>query len=229
MTLLVNNLGIARCDSEVSNTLLVDGLSFSLSRGRTLALCGPSGCGKTSVALSLLELLPPGLKQVSGTISIDGEPFSRQWRGSRIGYVFQEPKKAFHPLFSIGQLMAERLKLAGVSTTALESETLRWLDVIGLPQSRSRLNDRAHCFSGGELQRLMIAMTLAQEPDFLIADEPTSNLDVLVQGRILELLSRLQEEFQLGLLLITHDSRVAKSMTEDVVLMKPNGEGVSRS
>ncbi|MFT7617626.1 MAG: peptide/nickel transport system ATP-binding protein [Planctomycetota bacterium] len=229
MALDVKNLCIFQRRTDGVEVPLVQDLSFSLERGQTLALCGSSGCGKTSVALSLIDLLPAGLRRDQGLVSIDGEPFSRSWRGARIGYVFQEPSKAFHPLFTVGNLMAERLKLAGVVPARAKSESIKWLERIGLADPEARLKDQASRFSGGELQRIMIAMTLAQNPEYVVADEPTSNLDVLVQGKILSLLQSLQSEFDLGLLLITHDSRVAKSMTDAVISMPPLvQEGESR-
>ncbi len=198
---------------------LVDRLSFVVPQGETLVLWGPSGCGKTSVALSILRLLPPGLRQVGGEILIDGKPFNMEWRGRLIGLISQEPRLAFHPSFSIAFHFSERLKKMGMSQSEIVAQSLHWLERVGIENPKERRFDLASSFSGGELQRILIALVLCQRPSFIIADEATSNLDVLVQGKILALLKSLQDELGLGILLITHDKRVAQAMSDKRVLM----------
>ncbi len=225
MKIEVKELCLSR-DCEGGKELpLVDRLSFVVPQGETLVLWGPSGCGKTSVALSILRLLPPGLRQVGGEILIDGKPFNIKWRGQLIGLIFQEPRLAFHPSFSIAFHFSERLKTMGVPKAEIYSQSLQWMERVGIVGPKERLGDLAASFSGGELQRILIALVLCQKPMFIIADEATSSLDVVVQGKILGLLKKLQEELGLGILLITHDQRVAEAMSEERIHMKKLGRG----
>ncbi len=202
--------------------LLVRDVSFTVRPGRTTALLGVSGAGKTMTALSLLDLLPAGVRVTAGRVALDGEskPFGpdlRAWRGTHLGMVFQEPRSALPPSTPVGRVLAAALRRGGVSRRDARRQAIGWLERVGIPDAERRHGDPPHRFSGGELQRLLTALALAQGPRYLLADEPTSNLDVTVQGQILGLLKRLQEEENLGLLLITHDERVVRALADDEV------------
>ena len=202
------------------------GVSFQMARGDTLGLIGESGCGKSMTALALMGLLPHGAA-VSGQIHFEGqalvgapEPTLCRLRGNRMAMVFQEPMTALNPLQTIGDQVAEALRLhRGLSRRAGRAEALRLLDRVQLPQAAQRLDAYPHQLSGGQRQRVMIAAALSCGPDLLIADEPTTALDVTLQQDILALLGRLVSESGMGLLLISHDLAVMARTVQRVLVM----------
>ncbi len=202
--------------------------SFDLARGETLALVGESGSGKSITALSMLQLLPyPVASHPAGSIRFQGqellgapEPVLRQVRGNRIAMVFQEPMTSLNPLHTIERQINEVLFLhKGLRPAAARARTLELLRLVGLPQAEKRLDAYPHQLSGGQRQRVMIAMALANEPDLLIADEPTTALDVTVQAQILKLLKQLQQRMGLAILLITHDLTIVRKFADKVCVM----------
>jgi microcin C transport system ATP-binding protein len=206
----------------------VRGVSFSLAKGETLALVGESGSGKSVSALSILQLLPyPVAHHPRGSIRFAGkellgakEPVLREVRGDRIAMVFQEPMTSLNPLHTIERQVNETLFLhKGLTRQAARRRTLELLRLVGLPEPEKRLNAYPHELSGGQRQRVMIAMALANEPDLLIADEPTTALDVTIQAQILALLKDLQSRFGMALLLITHDLGIVRKMADRVCVM----------
>ena len=206
----------------------VDDVSFRITRGETLAVVGESGSGKSVTALSILKLLPyPAASHPSGRISFKGRdllPLSeremRRVRGDKITIVFQEPMTSLNPLHTIEKQIGEILSLhRGLSGAAARARTLEVLTQVGIPDPRSRLQSYPHQLSGGQRQRVMIAMALANEPDLLIADEPTTALDVTVQAQILELLKGLQERLGMSLLFITHDLGIVRKIAQRVCVM----------
>ena len=210
-------------------TPAVRGVSFTIKSGETLALVGESGSGKSVSALSILQLLPyPLAHHPSGSIQLGdtellGAPQNllRSIRGNRIAMVFQEPMTSLNPLHSIARQIGEVLELhKGLSGPALRKRILELLDLVGLPQAQDRLSALPHELSGGQRQRVMIAMALANEPDLLIADEPTTALDVTIQAQILKLLKDLQSRMGMALLFITHDLSIVHKMADRVCVMQ---------
>ncbi|HWK46685.1 MAG TPA: ABC transporter ATP-binding protein [Stellaceae bacterium] len=209
---------------------ILAGISFSLRRGETLGLVGESGCGKSVTALAIMGLLPPRAA-TSGAVLFDGrnllttdEPTLCGLRGRRIGMIFQEPMTALNPVRSIGAQVAEGLLLhLRLGRAEAEARTRRVLDRVGLPAPRFSPDLYPHQLSGGQRQRVMIAMALALEPDLLIADEPTTALDVTIQAQILDLLGSVVDETGMALMLITHDLGVVAEMTERVMVMYSGG------
>ncbi len=207
----------------------VKGVSFDLDRGQTLALVGESGSGKSVTALSILQLLPyPRAHHPAGSILFDdqelvgaNERLLRSVRGDRIAMVFQEPMTSLNPLHSIGRQIGEVLEVhRGMTGDAARARVIELLGLVGLPEAANRLSALPHELSGGQRQRVMIAMALANEPDILIADEPTTALDVTIQAQILTLLKDLQRRFGMALLLITHDLGIVRKMAESVCVMQ---------
>jgi peptide/nickel transport system ATP-binding protein len=204
----------------------VRGLSFELARGETLGLIGESGCGKSLTALALMGLLPDRAV-VSGAIRFQGQDLlalsdkeRSALRGNRMAMVFQEPMTALNPLHRVGRQVAEPLRLhRGWSAAQAQDEAVRLLDRVGLPDAKRRANAYPHELSGGQRQRVSIAMALACEPDLLIADEPTTALDVTIQGQILDLLAELVEERGMGLILISHDLGVIAENVRRMLVM----------
>ncbi len=202
------------------------GVSFTLERGRTLGLIGESGCGKSLTALALMSLLPEGAS-VSGSIRFDGQELTTldeaalcRLRGNRIGMVFQEPMTALNPLHPVGRQIAESLRLhKGLSASAARAEALRLLQRVQLPQAEQRLQAYPHQLSGGQRQRVVIAMALACGPALLIADEPTTALDVTVQREVLKLILELVREDGMALLLISHDLGLMADTVQDLMVM----------
>ncbi len=206
----------------------VKGVSFDIAKGETVALVGESGSGKSVTALSILQLLPyPMAHHPAGSIRFRDtemigaeEKTLRAVRGNRIAMIFQEPMTSLNPLHSIERQINETLFLhKGLSRAAARARTLELLRLVGLPDPEQRLSAYPHELSGGQRQRVMIAMALANEPDLLIADEPTTALDVTIQAQILELLKDLQQRFGMALLLITHDLGVVRKMADRVCVM----------
>ncbi len=214
----------------------VKGVSFTMKRGETMALVGESGSGKSVTALSILQLLPyPRASHPGGSILFDGQEMVgtdakilRNIRGNRIAMIFQEPMTSLNPLHNIEKQIGEVLLLhKGLRGAKARARILGLLDLVGIPDPASRLKALPHELSGGQRQRVMIAMALANEPELLIADEPTTALDVTIQAQILELLKDLQAKLGMGLLLITHDLQIVQKMADNVCVMK-DGEVVER-
>ena len=207
----------------------VDHVSFSLNKGETLALVGESGSGKSVSALSILKLLAyPAASHPSGKILFNGEDLLdsdeadlRRVRGAKITMIFQEPMTSLNPLHSVEKQIGEILELhQGVKGQAARIKIIELLEKVGIREAATRLQDYPHQLSGGQRQRIMIAMALANKPDLLIADEPTTALDVTVQAQILKLLKDLQQEFGMALLLITHDLGIVRHMADHVCVMQ---------
>jgi microcin C transport system ATP-binding protein len=219
----VENLSVAFGAKRV-----VDGVSFTLDRGETLALVGESGSGKSLTALSLLQLLPTGGTNPTGRITLDGRAMIgadratlRHARGALAGIVFQEPTTSLNPLHRIGRQVAEAVRLhRKLGGAALRDRVVELLGQAGFADAAHRLDALPHQLSGGQRQRVMIAMALANDPALLIADEPTTALDVTIQAQILELLARLKTEDQLALLLITHDLTIVRRYADRVCVMQ---------
>jgi len=205
----------------------VDGLSFAIDRGEVLGLVGESGCGKSVTSLSIMRLVPPPGAIVGGRIRLDGDDLldkdaeaMRRVRGARIGMVFQEPMTSLNPVFTIGdQIAAAVLAHAGGSRRAAWECAVEMLDHVQVPSPRERARDYPHQLSGGLRQRAMIALALAPGPQLLIADEPTTALDVTIQAQILDLLRRLQAERGMAVLLITHDLGVVAELCHRVAII----------
>ncbi|MFJ5429190.1 microcin C ABC transporter ATP-binding protein YejF [Pectobacterium actinidiae] len=226
--LQIDNLSIAFRKGDREQRV-VDQLSLAVNAGETLALVGESGSGKSVTALSVLRLLPsPPVVYPQGDIRFAGqsllhadEKTLRQIRGNRIAMIFQEPMVSLNPLQSIEKQLIEVLSLhRGMRTVAARSEVITCLDRVGIRQAKSRLNDFPHQLSGGERQRVMIAMALLTQPDLLIADEPTTALDVTVQAQILKLLNELKQELGMSLLFITHNLNIVRQLADNVSVMK---------
>ena len=202
------------------------GVSFVMQRGDTLGLIGESGCGKSITALALMGLLPEGAA-VAGSIRFDGIELSTldeaalcRLRGNRIGMVFQEPMTALNPLHTIGHQIAEPLRLhQGLSRAQAREQALHLLERVLLPQAAQRLDSYPHQLSGGQRQRVVIAIALACGPDLLIADEPTTALDVTIQREVLDLIAELVREDGMGLLLISHDLGVMADTVQQLLVM----------
>ena len=226
--LSVRELSIA-FRSQGRETLAVDHISFYIGKGETVALVGESGSGKSATALSILKLLPyPAASHPSGTIEFKGEDLLhlserqiRRVRGDDISIVFQEPMTSLNPLHTIEKQIGEILLLhRGLTGAAARQRTLEALTQVGIPDPQTRLKSYPHQLSGGQRQRVMIAMALANEPDLLIADEPTTALDVTVQAQIIALLRDLQARLGMSLLFITHDLGIVRKIAQRVCVMK---------
>jgi peptide/nickel transport system ATP-binding protein/oligopeptide transport system ATP-binding protein len=214
-------------DTPAGTVRAVDGVSFTLPAGRTLALVGESGCGKSLTALSIMRLIPPPGRIVDGTIRFHDLDLTslrdrelRAIRGNRIAMIFQEPMTSLHPLLAVGEQIGEVVRLHRRSTIrATRERVLELLHRVGIPAPEQRVRDYPHQMSGGMRQRVMIAMALACEPELLIADEPTTALDVTVQAQILALLRDLQRRSGMALLFITHDLDVVARIAAAVSVM----------
>jgi oligopeptide transport system ATP-binding protein len=206
----------------------VDGVSFQLERGETLGIVGESGSGKSVTNLSIIRLVqePPG-KIVSGEVLFKGEDILslppaavRKIRGRRIAMIFQDPMTSLNPFMKISKQLMEMTQLhLGHSRSQAYEHAIRMLETVGMPDARSRADSYPHEFSGGMRQRVMIAMALSCEPELLIADEPTTALDVTIQAQILELIKKLKQETGTSVILITHDLGVVAGMTDHVIVM----------
>lgn len=226
--LTVNNVSI--CFKQGDQTHLVtQQVSFSVRKGETLALVGESGSGKSVTANAILRLLPKAITEYStGSIEFDGintltcsQRQLRQLRGKRIGMIFQEPMVSLNPLHKVEKQLTEVLLLhSGMRMQAAHEKALAWLEKVGIHNAKQKMQAYPHELSGGERQRVMIAMALINEPELLIADEPTTALDVAVQAQILVLLKQLQQELGMAMLFITHDLSIVKRMADQVVVMR---------
>jgi peptide/nickel transport system ATP-binding protein len=205
----------------------VDGVSFSVEKGKTLGIVGESGCGKSVTCLTIMGLNPPRNTISSGEALFKGENLLtmpkkqlRDLRGNDIAMIFQDPMTSLNPVHTIGRQLVEAIKLhRDVSSKNARARTLELLKAVGIPRAERRMDDYPHQFSGGMRQRVMIAMALINDPDLLIADEPTTALDVTTQAQILELMNRLQSEFGSAIIIITHDLGVVAETADDVVVM----------
>ena len=206
----------------------VDGVSYDVQEGETLALVGESGCGKSISALSLLKLIPiPPGRIVSGEVIFDGEDLMklnedeiRKIRGNRISMVFQEPMTSLNPVLTIGKQMTEALELhLKLDHDAATARAVQLLEMVGVAEAERRITDYPHQFSGGMRQRVMIAMAMACNPRLLIADEPTTALDVTIQAQVLEVMARLSREFGTAVIVITHNLGVVARYADRVNVM----------
>ena len=205
----------------------VDGVSFSVQKGKTLAIVGESGSGKSVTSQAIMGLINRKSATMTGEVRLDGEELVsarpeqvRSLRGKRMAMIFQDPLSSLHPFYSIGKQLAEAVRVhQDVSKSAALSQATEMLARVGIPSPERRIKDYPHNLSGGMRQRVMIAMALLNDPELLIADEPTTALDVTVQAQIIELLRGLQKEFGTAIVLITHDLGVVADMADDVVVM----------
>ena len=224
-------------DADAGLVQALDGLTLAIERGETFALVGESGCGKSMTALALMRLLPDNGRITGGAVRLSAaddaeapgqtidtlalpESAMRRVRGGRIGMIFQEPSTSLNPVMRVGEQIGEAIEThTDCRGRAARERAIEWLRRVGIPEPERRIDSYPFELSGGQKQRVMIAMALAAEPDFLVADEPTTALDVTIQQQILELLQSLQRERRLGLLLITHDLAVVAGMAHRVALM----------
>jgi peptide/nickel transport system ATP-binding protein len=216
-----------RFPTEDGIVTAVDGVSFSLEKGRTLGIVGESGCGKSVTSQAILGLHKGTRADIRGQIWLDGTEMVaadsetvRKLRGNKMAMIFQDPLSSLHPFYSIGDQIVEAYRVHhDVSKRAARARTVDMLDRVGIPNARARADDYPHQFSGGMRQRAMIAMALVNNPELLIADEPTTALDVTVQAQILELMIDLQREFGSAIIIITHDLGVVAEVARDVLVM----------
>jgi oligopeptide transport system ATP-binding protein len=206
----------------------VNGISYTLREGEALGLVGESGCGKSVSALSIMRLIPtPPGRIVGGEVLFEGRDLLklsdegiRKVRGNRIAMIFQDPMTSLNPVLTIGRQITEALELhKGMNRTTARKRAIELLDMVGIPSAASRIDDYPHQFSGGMRQRVMIAMALSCEPKLLIADEPTTALDVTIQAQILDLIRRLQKDLGMALILITHDLGVVAGIADRINVM----------
>jgi peptide/nickel transport system ATP-binding protein len=205
----------------------VDGVSFRLERGRTLGIVGESGSGKSVTSLGIMGLHHGSRAQITGHIRLDGEDLVtaspgrvRELRGLKMAMIFQDPLSALHPYYTVGNQIIEAYRIHNdVSKKAARQHAIDLLGRVGIPTPRTRVDDYPHQFSGGMRQRAMIAMALSCDPGLLIADEPTTALDVTVQAQILDLISSLQDEFGSAVIIITHDLGVVAELSDDILVM----------
>jgi oligopeptide/dipeptide ABC transporter ATP-binding protein len=211
----------------------VDDVSLSVGRGKTLGLVGESGCGKSVTAMSIIRLVAPPGRIESGHVVLQGsgqrppavlselsESEMRQVRGARVAMIFQEPMTSLNPVFTIGAQIMEAIMLhQRVSRSEARERAIAMLAKVKIPEPQRRVDDYPHQFSGGMRQRAMIAMALSCNPELLIADEPTTALDVTIQAQILDLLRQLQEELHMSILIITHDLGIVAELADDVAVM----------
>lgn len=205
----------------------VKGISFSLEKGEALAIVGESGSGKSVTALALTRLLPePPAAYKRGEILLDGKNVLamspqelRQVRGSRIAYIFQEPSTSLNPVYTIRNQIAEAIRLHRPEVTDIDTEVAKWLDLVGIVNPEQRMWDYPHQLSGGMQQRVMIAMALSCQPEILIADEPTTALDVTIQAQIIQLLCDLKEKLGMSIILITHNFGIIGGLADKLAVM----------
>jgi oligopeptide/dipeptide ABC transporter ATP-binding protein len=225
--LRVNNLRTSFFTSD-GEVRAVDGVTFDIDEGRTVGLVGESGCGKSVTALSIIRLLPRGTGRiVGGSIEFAGKDLTtlreeelRQIRGNEISMIFQEPMTSLNPVMTVGDQIAETVRLhQGASRSEARDRAIEMLSLVKIAEPDRRAKNYPHQFSGGQRQRVMIAMALACTPKLLIADEPTTALDVTIQAQILELIGELQQRFGMAVLLITHDLGVVAERADQVTVM----------
>ena len=224
-----------RFSTEDGIVKAVDGLSFDVERGKTLGIVGESGSGKSVTNLTVLGLHNPKTTTVEGEILLEGQDLvttpekeMEKLRGNKVAMIFQDPLTALSPYYTVGRQIAEPfMKHTGASKKEARDRAIEMLTKVGIPQPRTRVDDYPHQFSGGMRQRAMIAMALVCDPDLLIADEPTTALDVTVQAQILDLLKDLQQEFGSAIIFITHDLGVISDMADDLLVMY-SGRAVER-
>ena len=213
--------------SDDDETIAVESISFTLREGETLAIVGESGSGKSVTALALSRLLPepPALYQ-TGDILLDGrsilamsEKMLRSVRGNQIAYIFQEPATSLNPVFSIYEQIAEAIRLHRPEVREVRQEVIYWLDQVGIVDPARRLRDYPFQLSGGMQQRVMIAMALCCQPAILVADEPTTALDVTIQKQILDLFRALKQKYQMSIILITHNFGIIRGLADKVAVM----------
>ena len=206
----------------------VDGVSYSLERGRTLGIVGESGSGKSVTSLAVMGLHHGSSAQISGHIRLDGEELVgasparvRELRGDKMAMIFQDPLSSLHPYFSVGSQIVEAYRVHHPEATKKQARqrAVDMLGRVGIPEPSARVDDYPHQFSGGMRQRVMIAMSLCNDPELLIADEPTTALDVTVQAQILDLIHDLQSEFGSAVVMITHDLGVVAELSDDILVM----------
>lgn len=223
----VNDL-VTTFDTEAGTATAVAGLSFEVDEGETLAIVGESGCGKTATALSILRLLPHRIGRIAGgevlfrgqDVVQMGKKDLNEVRGSGIGMIFQDALTALNPVYPVGNQIAERIRAhSKVTRTQAANMAVELLDEVGIPNPSARARDYVHQFSGGMRQRAMIAVAIALEPELLIADEPTTALDVTVQAQVLDTLLELKERLGMAMILITHDLGVVAGTADRVMVM----------
>jgi ABC-type dipeptide/oligopeptide/nickel transport system ATPase component len=205
----------------------VKGVSFSVAKGETLAIVGESGSGKSVTALALTRLLPvPPARYTGGSILWKGDDVLtmkydrlRSIRGGQIAYIFQEPSTSLNPVFNIRNQIAEAIKLHRPDVKNIDEEVIRWLDLVGIVNPAQRMRDYPHQLSGGMQQRAMIAMALSCKPDLLVADEPTTALDVTIQKQIIDQLRELKAQFNMSIILITHNFGIIGGLADKVAVM----------
>ena len=227
MSLLIVNGLSTEIRGRGESNLVVRDISFRVERGETLALVGESGSGKSMTALSIARLLPPAAQVSAGEIKLSGrdlmqisEREMRDVRGSKIAMIFQEPMNSLNPVLTIGDQIAECVRRhQSVTRSAARQQSIELLAAVGLPVPQRNIDEYPHQLSGGMRQRVMIAIALAAQPDLLIADEPTTALDVTIQAQVLDLLKDLQSQFNMGLLFITHDLAVVKQTVDRIAVM----------
>jgi len=225
--LAVEDLRVAFEGDRGVVTQTVAGVSFTLARGRTLGIVGESGCGKSVTALAIMRLLPRPNVRISGAVLFEGRDLGRlpertmqDLRGNRLAMIFQEPMTSLNPSFTVGDQIGEALQRhRGLSASAARRAAIGMLERVRMPSPQVRVDEYPHKLSGGMRQRVMIAMALACAPALLIADEPTTALDVTIQAQILELLAKLREETGTAVILITHDLGVVAETCDEVAVM----------
>ncbi|MDZ7746937.1 MAG: ABC transporter ATP-binding protein [Halobacteriales archaeon] len=214
-------------DAEAGTVHAVDGIDFAVDQGETVCLVGESGSGKTVACEAVTQLLPTPPGEISGTVTFGGEELTtqseralRDYRGGRIGHIFQNPQDALDPVYTVGSQVVEAIRLHRDDSKAeAKARAIELLDRVGIGNADERFHDYPHEFSGGMTQRVVIAISLACDPDLLIADEPTTALDVTIQAQVLDLLSELQAERDMGTLFVTHDLGVVAEIADRVVVM----------
>lgn len=222
----VDQLQVGIQDDGIKTTI-VNGISFQLNEGETLGIVGESGCGKSMTALSLMGLLPPGVEWQGGDIHLNNLHFKdfskkdwRKVRGKKVSMIFQEPMSSLNPVYTIGKQITEMiLNHEDMDGKQAKSRALKMLQLVGIPRPEQVLDEYPHQLSGGMRQRVMIAIAMSCNPEILIADEPTTALDVTIQAQILELMKDLQIKMNMSIVLITHDLGVVAEMCDRVIVM----------